>query len=193
MLVWRIYSEKKDDELNYYEYIQSPEWKAKADAAKERAENRCQLCNVSGFVKRLDAHHNTYERLGKELSRDIIVLCEDCHKRFHENGGKPGNRPELTDDQILSILRGNEVRYASDDPYRSYERGKAIIQHIIDGWAPELYDRLNKINIDILDKAIENSDRREYKAAKESEDWNGCEDEYTWRSEHDYWTGWHGR
>jgi hypothetical protein len=67
--------------VNYHFYIQSPEWKAKADAAKERADHRCQLCNGDGV---LHTHHRTYERLGNELPEDLIVLCANCHAKFHD-------------------------------------------------------------------------------------------------------------
>lgn len=67
-------------DFDYYAYIRSPEWRAKADAAKARAEWRCQLCYSTGP---LDAHHRTYERLGNELPSDITVLCSECHKRHH--------------------------------------------------------------------------------------------------------------
>jgi hypothetical protein len=68
--------------VDYYDYIQSEEWREKADRAKWRAGMRCQLCNRHGT---LNAHHRTYERLGHELDEDLIVLCRDCHKMFHEN------------------------------------------------------------------------------------------------------------
>ncbi len=67
--------------LVYAEYIQSPNWKAKAAEAKRNAGYRCQLCNKAG---NLDAHHRTYERLGFELSGDITVLCNACHEKHHE-------------------------------------------------------------------------------------------------------------
>lgn len=62
--------------LDYHGYIQSPEWKEKAEAAKKRAGYRCQICNRRG---KLEAHHRTYERLGQELPEDITVLCDRCH------------------------------------------------------------------------------------------------------------------
>lgn len=70
---------------NYYEYIKSPAWKRKADAAKERAGNRCQVCNRSKDEVQLDAHHRTYERLGHERPEDITVLCHDCHGLYEKN------------------------------------------------------------------------------------------------------------
>lgn len=69
----------------YETYIQSPEWRAKANAAKQRAGFRCQVCNRPASQVQLDAHHRTYDRLGNELPEDITVLCHDCHKLFSEN------------------------------------------------------------------------------------------------------------
>lgn len=66
--------------IDYKEYITSPEWKITAQKAKERAGFKCAICNSS---KQLNVHHKTYERLGRELDEDLIVLCHDCHEIFH--------------------------------------------------------------------------------------------------------------
>ena len=68
---------------DYQEYIGSARWSDRADAAKERAGGRCQVCNSD---VQLDAHHRTYERLGHERPGDLTVLCRGCHTLFHENG-----------------------------------------------------------------------------------------------------------
>ena len=69
----------------YTAYINSAEWFQKRNAALERAGHQCQLCRSS--VK-LNAHHNTYERLGAELDTDIIILCGKCHDVFHAKRDK---------------------------------------------------------------------------------------------------------
>jgi hypothetical protein len=63
----------------YYAYIKSDAWKRRADAAKDRAGWRCQVCYSDGL---LDAHHRTYDRLGNEMDSDITVLCRECHKLY---------------------------------------------------------------------------------------------------------------
>lgn len=70
--------------IDYYEYIKSPEWKAKSRDAKERAGWKCQLCSKPGSNGDLHTHHNNYERLGRELPSDLIVLCANCHAKFHD-------------------------------------------------------------------------------------------------------------
>lgn len=70
----------------YLAYLASPEWRARVEAAKRRAGWRCQLCNVDRWFARLDVHHRTYERLGRERDEDLLVLCRHCHDIFHANG-----------------------------------------------------------------------------------------------------------
>ena len=71
--------------VNYYEYIKSDEWRKRADAAKQRAGFRCQVCNRAYPRMLLNAHHRTYERLGHEDPNDITVLCRDCHELYELN------------------------------------------------------------------------------------------------------------
>lgn len=75
----------EDSEINidYQSYLNSERWIKKSNDAKKRSGYRCQLCNKSSKDIQLHAHHRTYERLGKELDTDIIVLCSECHRKFH--------------------------------------------------------------------------------------------------------------
>lgn len=66
----------------YFDYLQSAEWRARAEAAKKRAGYRCQTCNTAD---RLEAHHRTYARLGHELDGDITVLCRGCHQAIEDH------------------------------------------------------------------------------------------------------------
>lgn len=78
--------------MPYRDYLQTPEWQARRLKAMKRAGFRCQLCNAYG--KRLNTHHRTYERRGKEYDSDLIVLCQDCHQIFHENGSLASGRKQ---------------------------------------------------------------------------------------------------
>ena len=68
--------------MPYREYLQTPEWRSRREQMVQEVGYRCQLCNRSG--KTLHVHHRTYERRGDEANKDLIVLCADCHKRFHD-------------------------------------------------------------------------------------------------------------
>ena len=75
--------------VDYYEYINSPEWRRRADAAKARAGYRCRVCNRHADEVVLNAHHRTYERLGNEDPDDITVLCRDCHELYETHDKSP--------------------------------------------------------------------------------------------------------
>lgn len=68
--------------LSYYDYLQSPEWKARRLREIARAGGRCELCNSQGPFH---VHHRTYKRLGDEAPGDLVVLCPPCHQTFHEH------------------------------------------------------------------------------------------------------------
>lgn len=66
--------------MNYKDYIQTSQWKAKANAAKRLSGWSCALCDTT---KSLEVHHKTYARLGHERMSDLVVLCWRCHRRHH--------------------------------------------------------------------------------------------------------------
>lgn len=68
--------------VDYYKYIQSPEWKKKSREFIKIRKNRCQKCKSIYF---LGSHHKNYRCLGKERLRDIIVLCWNCHQKHHND------------------------------------------------------------------------------------------------------------
>ena len=66
--------------LPYSEYLKSEHWQSLRKARLKWAKHKCQLCNKGGV---LDLHHRTYENLGNEEWKDIIVLCRPCHSKHH--------------------------------------------------------------------------------------------------------------
>lgn len=69
--------------FSYRKYLASPAWREKRDAALERADHACQVCNSP---HELEVHHRTYERLCAERASDLTVLCRTCHTLFHAGG-----------------------------------------------------------------------------------------------------------
>lgn len=72
--------------LTYLEFLNTPYWEGIRQYKLKEAEYKCELCGKSGT---LNVHHKTYDRHGMEhirkiAEKDLIVLCEDCHKKFHE-------------------------------------------------------------------------------------------------------------
>ncbi len=71
-------------EMPYKEYLLSPEWQKTRKAKLKSAYYRCNVCNTN--KTELHVHHRTYARRAFEFMKDLIVLCKDCHKLFHDQG-----------------------------------------------------------------------------------------------------------
>lgn len=68
--------------MPYNEYLKTKHWKWIRGEKLKHAGYRCQMCNRKDVS--LHVHHRTYERRGYEDFSDLIVLCADCHAKFHE-------------------------------------------------------------------------------------------------------------
>jgi hypothetical protein len=66
--------------VDYYEYMNSEQWRQKSAKIRERDKYKCRLCYSPND---LVVHHATYERLGHEDDMDLITLCDPCHKIHH--------------------------------------------------------------------------------------------------------------
>lgn len=84
------FGQPANGKVNYKEYMQSQEWRNRANIVKAHAGWRCQICHRHENDVTLDAHHNTYERLGHERLSDLICLCRDCHNLFETNKKRNG-------------------------------------------------------------------------------------------------------
>lgn len=71
------YSDRKEW---YKEYLKGEHWLELREKALKRAGYRCQVC---GYRKNLQVHHNAYKNIGHEDLEDLVVLCWKCHKTFH--------------------------------------------------------------------------------------------------------------
>ena len=58
-------------------YLRSPHWRARRARAIALAGGRCERCGKPG---RLEVHHLTDKRLGRERDRDLRALCHRCHQ-----------------------------------------------------------------------------------------------------------------
>lgn len=67
--------------MPYRDYLQTDHWKEIRMVMLKRARFSCQLCSAKG---ELHVHHRTYENRGNEQYSDLIVLCADCHGKFHD-------------------------------------------------------------------------------------------------------------
>ena len=70
------------DKEAYQIYLLSDHWKAKREQRLKYDGYRCLFC---GSGDSLNVHHLHYNSLWNEsVEFDLVTLCRDCHKRFHE-------------------------------------------------------------------------------------------------------------
>lgn len=67
--------------MPYKAYLSTPEWRETRRIAIGMAEHRCERCYRR--PARLEVHHLTYERRGREWPEDLQVLCGPCHRAEH--------------------------------------------------------------------------------------------------------------
>lgn len=92
----------------YAEYLQTPAWRERRAERLRFAGHRCEVCNAGG---RLEVHHRTYERLGRELMTDLVALCRECHRLFSDRMPKPlpAPRPTATDALVEAIRAAEQA------------------------------------------------------------------------------------
>ncbi|MGI9254899.1 MAG: HNH endonuclease [Thermomicrobiales bacterium] len=62
------------------DYYRSEPWRQRRQLKLAEANHACQWC---GATSRLQVHHKTYARSGRERRGDLLVLCCACHGRHH--------------------------------------------------------------------------------------------------------------
>lgn len=71
--------------MSYDDFLSTKYWDAVRNYKLIKAIYRCQLCNKE---EKLYVHHRTYQNHGSEhlktyADADLIVLCKQCHEKFH--------------------------------------------------------------------------------------------------------------
>lgn len=72
--------------LKYNDFLNTLYWEGISLYTKYLSKFRCQLCASKDNLR---THHKTYDRHGYEhnlnvLKEDLIVLCDNCHQKFHD-------------------------------------------------------------------------------------------------------------
>lgn len=73
--------------MPYQDFLKTKYWQAVSAHAKYKTDYSCQLCGTQSYT--LNTHHKNYKRHGYEhlshvMKEDLIVLCQNCHSKFHD-------------------------------------------------------------------------------------------------------------
>ena len=77
-----IFVEEHICNMDYYDFLNTPYWKAISEYVKVKNHYKCEICGEKGS---LHVHHPTYDFHGRELQNmnKLKCLCDSCHKIFH--------------------------------------------------------------------------------------------------------------
>lgn len=81
---------EKARSMPYSDYLKSRYWQAVRKNNIARANGTCADCGRTNQV--LQVHHLSYEYLGREDDRLLVVLCAGCHERRHDIPSPPSPR-----------------------------------------------------------------------------------------------------
>jgi ssDNA-binding Zn-finger/Zn-ribbon topoisomerase 1 len=69
--------------MKYKDYLKTKYWRGFRASVLSRR-RYCQKCGILRTNKTIfNIHHINYKNLFNEKDEDIIVLCQDCHKKTH--------------------------------------------------------------------------------------------------------------
>lgn len=75
--------------IDYNDYINKhPHWQTVRKTRFDFDGGKCAICHADLHGKAYQTHHLNYQRLGHESIRDVITLCDRCHKTFHQHWSK---------------------------------------------------------------------------------------------------------
>lgn len=67
----------------YQAYLNSTHWKRLREKILNECDYTCQRCGEKKPRFMLQIHHRNYENVGNEERKDILLVCEECHRKEH--------------------------------------------------------------------------------------------------------------
>ena len=93
---------------SYKDYLETNHWKK----IREYVKYKRKCCKKCQTKERLEVHHKTYERLGNELLKDLVLLCRTCHQLTHDLKELPkekNNRPKKQKREVIKTPKQLEM------------------------------------------------------------------------------------
>lgn len=129
----------------YTRYVDSQHWKRWKRLIREKYANKCARCKS---YAQLHVHHRTYERLGCEEEKDLVLLCGMCHRSAHQYTIIPYIEVLRWDEPPPAVMEIIGTRDVSKFPYEKGSGATATMPALIPIHSPS-YDIIRR-TIDVL-------------------------------------------
>ena len=104
-------------QARYEAYVRSAAWRLSPARQQElrSSGSRCRICGRGPRAARIEVHHATYKRLGRERAGDLCTVCADCHRgitdmlrgrRYAKPPPAPGDTPRVLPGRALAEQTG---------------------------------------------------------------------------------------
>ena len=156
----------------YDKYRQSPAWQRKREMVKARDAEQC-VCGAAAT----EVHHKTYDNIGKESLSDLVILCEDCHKKFHKKRVPSDPQQAVKEafiayvDRESAILRHADFVASERPDYVVYESGyqkeKGYHEIWLSAWIPADHNKVAAVIVIRSDSSYFQSHYKKFKKHKD--------------------------
>jgi len=80
---WHLQNERESEWWKAYRiYLNSPEWRHKAQLVKDRSGGRCEGCGAKSATQ---VHHRSYANRFDEFLFELVAVCDLCHDKLHRD------------------------------------------------------------------------------------------------------------
>lgn len=92
-------------EKEYKKFLRSKIWKDFRLKVIKKRKSTCEACGLRLSPRQCQVHHGDYTRFGgRELQKDVFLLCKHCHRTVHKIYLQNGKKD-------LMLVTKNVIRY----------------------------------------------------------------------------------
>lgn len=103
-----IYCKDTNETVTGEQYLNSKHWRILRKKIYDKYNGKCKKCHKTFDSQHMNVHHLTYKRIGKEKESDLVLLCEKCHSKIHDEKNKKKIVSEYT--VLKNQLKSEDMR-----------------------------------------------------------------------------------
>ncbi len=77
-------ADTNEEAIDYEHYLRTDHWRALRIRIYDKRKAKCEFCEMVLPKNEFQVHHKTYERVGHEREKDLVLCCQLCHQKEHD-------------------------------------------------------------------------------------------------------------